>query len=195
MPLPSEDILSFWFGAWPFDAAKAEQQKDKWFVSTPSMDQELTNKFGHHIESALNRPEKPRSLEDKIAYILLLDQFTRNVYRGTGQAFSGDRKSLDVCLELIESKAYQTLPMQVAVFACMPLQHSEDSKIQDLSIETFCDLVRIHGEAAEGFLKFARMHKDIIDQFSRYPHRNDVLNRTSTPEEVQYLENAQRFGQ
>lgn len=195
MQLPTKDILAFWFGAWPFDAALAEKQKDVWFTSNSELDDKISNMFKPCVEYALNHDIQLETLEDKIAYILLLDQFTRNIFRGDGKAFSGDSKALDVCLEIVHSKAYQSLPEKVAVFACMPLQHSEEHEIQQISIATFSDLVQIHGESAESFLKFAHMHKEIIDQFSRYPHRNEALNRTSTPQELDYLKGGQRFGQ
>lgn len=190
------DILSFWFGAWPYNEQVAKEQASLWFESSEALDQTIHQQFGKAVSAAFNNEFECDTLEDKVACILLLDQFTRNIYRGQGQAFSGDPQSLNLCLNLIETKQHTHVPLHVAVFICMPLQHSEDANIHEQSIEVFSELVEIHGEAASGFLEFAKKHKAIIDEFSRYPHRNQALGRRSTPAEQDYLDNnGMRFGQ
>ncbi|WP_283786823.1 DUF924 family protein [Bermanella sp. WJH001] len=192
----TQDILAFWFGSWPFDEKAAQSQASVWFQSTPELDETIKQRFQALVESALKNNFHCDCLEDDLAYIILLDQFTRNIYRGQGKAFSGDQLSLNKSLKLIEKDTHLTLPLHVATFACMPLQHSEDPNIHKQSIAVFTQLVNLHGEAAQGFLTFAHKHKDIIDQFTRYPHRNDALNRDSTEQEKQYLaNNGLRFGQ
>lgn len=192
----TQDILAFWFGAWPFDEKAANKQAPLWFQSNPELDEKIKQRFQSLVESALNNDFHCDCLEDDLAYIILLDQFTRNIYRGQGKAFSGDQLSLNTCLTLIQKNIHLTLPLHVATFACMPLQHSEQADIHIQSIEVFTQLAKLHGEAAQGFLNFAHKHKDIIDQFDRYPHRNNALNRESTDKEKQYLaNNGLRFGQ
>lgn len=192
----TQRILSFWFGAWPYNEQAAQAQSSTWFQASDELDNTIKMQFEPLVEAALNNEFECHCLEDQIACIILLDQFTRNIYRGQGKAFSGDAQSLSICLEIIKKQAHTKLPLLVAVFACMPLQHSEQPHIHDLSIEVFSELVQIHAEKAHSFLEFAHKHKAIIDQFSRYPHRNQALNRASTPAELAYLENdGLRFGQ
>ncbi|MFY0639615.1 MAG: DUF924 domain-containing protein [Bermanella sp.] len=192
----TQEILAFWFGAWPFDEKAAQRQASLWFQSTQELDEKIKQDFQPLVESALNNEFNCDCLEDDLAYIILLDQFTRNIYRGQGKAFSGDQRSLNKSLQLIEKDIHLTLPLHVATFACMPLQHSEDIEIHTQSIEVFTQLANLHGEPAQGFLSFAHKHKDIIEQFARYPHRNKALNRESTDKETHYLaNNGLRFGQ
>jgi uncharacterized protein (DUF924 family) len=196
------EVLTFWYGQWPFDQQAADQKKPTWFQSSPSLDQEIQNQFELEIEHLLKPPCSspqlvlPEELDKALAIILLLDQFTRNIYRGNEKAFAGDNIALDLCKQLIDKKQVEHLPMEVAAFACMPLQHSEDADIQLLSIKTFDFIHKLHGEKAKGYADFARIHKKIIDEFGRYPHRNQALGRVSTDAEQKYLEaDGHRFGQ
>jgi len=192
----TQDILSFWFGAWPYDEKAAKQQASLWFESDEALDKKIEETFGDAVQAALVGEFPCDSQEDKIASILLLDQFTRNIFRGQAKAFSGDPQALDICLAMIDSQHHLTQPLDVAIFCCMPLQHSEDLAIQERSIKVFSQLVERHGEKAQRILEFAQTHKAIIEEFSRYPHRNKALGRTSTEQERQYLENSgMRFGQ
>lgn len=192
----TQEILAFWFGAWPYDKEVAQRQASLWFQSNQELDEKIKQGFQPLVESALKNDFHCDCLEDDLAYIILLDQFTRNIYRGQGKAFSGDQLSLNKSLQLIKKDIHLTLPLHVATFACMPLQHSEDIEIHKQSIEVFTQLANLHGEPAQGFLSFAHKHKDIIEQFARYPHRNKALNRESTDQEKHYLaNNGSRFGQ
>lgn len=192
----TRDILSFWFGSWPYDEATAQKQAPIWFQASDTLDAKIKTQFQPLVESALNHAFQCDTLEDQLACIILLDQFTRNIYRGQAKAFSGDAQSLKLCLDLIKQEEHTRLPLHVAVFACMPLQHSEDPDVQVTSIETFTQIAQAHPDKASGFLDFAHQHKAIIDQFSRYPHRNEAMKRASTPEEQAYLDgDGARFGQ
>lgn len=187
-------VLQYWFGAWPYDEEIAKQNMDFWFTSSTQIDEEIKTKFQTYVEQALNDEYPLETTEDKLACILLLDQFTRNIYRGTAKAFSGDNQALEITLELLNK--HVELPLYAAVFAYMPLQHSERSDIQLTSIDAYETLVARFGSEAENFLAFAHKHKTIIDQFSRYPHRNLALGRTTTTEEMNFLEGGgARFGQ
>ncbi|MGR6874267.1 DUF924 family protein [Pseudomonas sp. HK3] len=192
----TKSILTFWFGAWPYDQQKAQKQTPIWFQSSDELDLQIKQQFEPLVKSALMNQYECHTIDDEIAYIILLDQFTRNIYRGQSEAFSGDALSLEKCQRLIADQQHLKLPLHVAVFACMPLQHSEDIKMHEQSIAIFGELVNHHGEPAKGFLDFAHKHKTIIDQFSRYPHRNQAMGRESTPEEQKYLDSdGLRFGQ
>jgi len=134
---PSHEILSFWFGQWPFDEEKAQAQKSMWFQGSEELDATIKQQFSHYVEQALNGKFSLSTLDEQLACIILLDQFTRNIYRGQAKAFSGDHLALEICLELIKNKQHTKLPLLVAVFACMPLQHSESQQIQELSVNTY----------------------------------------------------------
>ena len=123
--------------------------------------------------------------------IILGDQFSRNMYRDTPNAFAADTIAVNLTLEGIETGVDRQLRMVERVFFCMPCMHSESREIQKRSIEVFSDLV---DEASDedrsiyhGNLKFARQHQDIIEKFGRFPHRNEILGRESTAEEQAFL--------
>lgn len=192
----SNEVLAYWFGQWPFDEKAAQLQQSIWFQSSAEVDSIITEKFSHHVLKALNLNYPINTLDDQIACIILLDQFTRNIYRKNKKAFSGDHLALELCNNLIKTNTHLELPLLAAVFVCMPLQHSESPDIQERSVKTYRELVNLHGQKASGFLDFAIKHKAIIDEFGRYPHRNEILDRQSTANEVRYLTSGgERFGQ
>jgi uncharacterized protein (DUF924 family) len=191
-------VLQFWYGPWPFKQAAASTKSASWFQSSAENDQTIKDLFEAQIQAALIAPNpvEEMPIEEALATILLLDQFTRNIYRGTAQAFSGDALSLSICQSLVKTTKLERLPLPVSAFACMPLQHSEDAQVQCHAVNTFALLVDLHGEAARGFYDSAKQHKAIIDEFGRYPHRNKALNRINTTAEMAYLAgNAKTFGQ
>ena len=127
----------------------------------------------------------------RLALILLIDQFRRNIYRNTKEAFSKDKLALKLCVEgAMEKKDKGLAPIQ-KVFFYMPLQHTESAKVQAKSVELYNRLAEsVSPTYQETFLvcaQFAELHKDIIDQFGRFPHRNKLLGRENTPEEDEYL--------
>jgi len=193
------DILSFWFGNWPYNQEAVSLKQPHWFNSTAEFDQTIASKFEQDILSAISSNEQPDFMEDvdsMLAHILLLDQFPRNIYRGTAQAFAGDTKALSTTLEMIDKELHLTLPMEACIFACMPLQHSEDLSVQEQSLLVHEGVLQQFGESAKGFVNYASIHHDIVKRFGRFPHRNAVLNRESTLEERKYLEEGgMRFGQ
>ena len=136
----------------------------------------------------------------RIALIILIDQFRRNIHRNTAKAFSMDKLALKLCVEgAMERKDKGLTPIQ-KVFFYMPLQHAESRKVQAKSVELFNKLAESVSPTYQAtFLtvaQFAELHKDIIDQFGRFPHRNALLGRENTPEEDEYLAgDAPDFGQ
>ena len=188
-----DDILSFWFKEQELSAPQIDRRMDTWFGEDAVFDHELEKEFGDDIERAckgeLNHwGDSPRG---RLALIILIDQFRRNIYRNTAKAFEMDRFALKLCVEgAMEKKDKGLSPIQ-KVFFYMPLQHAESAKVQAKSVELFTRLAEsVSPTYQETFLtiaQFAELHKDIIDQFGRFPHRNTLLGRENTPEEDEYL--------
>ena len=195
-------ILSFWFQEKELTAPQIDGRMDVWFGESPEFDQEITNEFADDVEQASEGKlghwaHTPRG---RLALILLLDQFRRNIYRGTAGAFAKDREALKLCVEGAMEKKDKGLPPIQRVFFYMPLQHAESRKVQAKSVaicEKLADAVSpTYKETFLTVLQFAELHRDIIEQFGRFPHRNRVLGRENTPEEEEYLAgDAASFGQ
>ena len=197
-----DKILSFWFKARELTAPQIDRRMDTWFGEDPVFDHEIRKEFANDIEGAcegrLNHwAEEPRG---RLALIILIDQFRRNIYRNTADAFSMDKLALKLCVEgAMEKKDKGLTPIQ-KVFFYMPLQHAESAKVQAKSVELFTRLAEsVSPTYQETFLtiaQFAELHRDIIDQFGRFPHRNKLLGRENTPEEDEYLaSDSPDFGQ
>ncbi|MDJ0794512.1 MAG: DUF924 family protein [Woeseiaceae bacterium] len=186
-------ILAFWFKEQELSAPQIDRRMDIWFGEDAVFDAELKDKFLNDVETAaegkLNHwASEPRG---RLALILLIDQFRRNIYRNTKEAFSKDKLALKLCVEgAMEKKDKGLSPIQ-KVFFYMPLQHTESAKVQAKSVELYNRLAEsVSPTYQETFLvcaQFAELHKDIIDQFGRFPHRNKLLGRDNTPEEDEYL--------
>lgn len=198
-----QDVLDFWFG----DAAnaKAEDLKSdfqRWFQGGKELDKEIKTRFGKAVKQAAadDLAIWENTTEGKLALIILLDQFTRNVYRGTAKAFAYDAKALRICQKQIESGADKDRSWAERGFTYMPMQHAEDPKVQQQGIEAYMGLIEDTPndlkKVVTGFLLSAREHKSIVDKFGRFPHRNKVMERESTDEELIYLATgAKSFGQ
>jgi uncharacterized protein (DUF924 family) len=197
------DILDYWFAG--AESAKADDLKthfQRWFKGDKELDKEIKKKFGNAVKQAA-RDELAaweNSTEGMLALIILLDQFARNVYRGTNRAFAHDTKALRLCQKLLESGEDKTLPWPQRGFAYMPMQHAEDKEVQAKGVEAYLDLADDApddiNKVVMGFVLSAREHKAIIDKFGRFPHRNKALGRDSTDEELIYLgTGAKTFGQ
>ncbi|MCA9644546.1 MAG: DUF924 domain-containing protein [Myxococcales bacterium] len=195
-------ILEFWFGTEQDDLAVIQKQGSLWFASKPELDAEIRSRFGADVEAAARGELEHLTAEarGRLAVIILLDQFTRNIYRGTAQAFASDHLALGHCRTAISSKQDEALRRVERPFLYMPLMHSEDLTAQDEALRVFGKLVETaEGELKKTFennLKFAHMHRDLIVKFGRFPHRNAILGRESTAEEAAYLaDGAETFGQ
>jgi uncharacterized protein (DUF924 family) len=124
-----------------------------------------------------------------VALVLLLDQFTRNIFRGTAKAFAGDPRALELAQRCIADGRYHRLPAIHRVFVLMPLEHSEQLAIQQQCVALFEELISVSGlEQISGFNRYAAAHRDVIARFGRFPHRNAILGRESTPAEITHLE-------
>ena len=195
-------ILAFWFKEQELTAPQIDGRMDVWFGEDAFFDEEVAREFADEVERASEGQldhwaHKPRG---RLALILLLDQFRRNIYRNKPEAFAKDKMALKLCVEGAMEKKDKGLSPIERVFFYMPLQHAESRKVQKKSCEIYRKLAEAvsatYKETFETVAQFAELHADIIEQFGRFPHRNAILNRANTAEEDEYLAgDAPSFGQ
>ncbi len=176
----SEDILTFWF---------SERVKPLWYNSTPEFDQELREKYLDTYLAALNGElsaweETPQGA---LALVVCLDQFPLNMFRNQAEGFAGEAPSRQIAARAIEKGFDQSLDGAQKAFMYMPYMHSEDIADQDRVLELFSNA------GLGDNLKWANHHRDIVSRFGRFPHRNAILDRQSTPEEIAYLQSDDAF--
>ncbi len=172
--MQAQDILDFWFN---------ELSEKQHFVKDPALDANMRHRFGSTLEAA-SRCELfawRSSARGRLAEILVLDQFSRNIFRDTPRAFAQDTLALALAQELVASAQDRALTVQERVFGYMPFMHSESPVIHEQTALLFSQ------PGMENNLDFAIRHKAIIDRFGRYPHRNGVLDRASSAPEVAFL--------
>ncbi len=196
------DILDFWFGQLDCDGLPDQSHRKRWFSGGKPFDREIRRRFLSLLvlisEGGLDHWLDHS--EGYLAQILVLDQFSRNIFRGTAMAFESDRLALGLCLRGLERGRDVPLPPVYRAFFYMPLQHSEKLADQHEGVALYQQLLaQVSGRekaVIEGFLDSARAHADIIARFGRFPHRNRVLGRPSTSAEQDYLAgDGKRFGQ
>ncbi len=182
-----QDVLDFWFLP-PSDEGHGKPRA-VWFRKDAVFDAAITGRFSGLIALAVGgglREWDEQGPEGKLARILVLDQFTRNSARTTPAAFAGDALALAAARELVDSGADRKLTPVQRSFAYMPFEHSEDPAVQELSVRLFSELSNDHA-GFESTLDYAHRHRGVIARFGRFPHRNPILGRASTPEEQAYL--------
>lgn len=202
-PLPTHtDVLDFWFGDATLQRDWPETDRSAlWFGGGPELDAQITARFGPLVNAAIDGglTEWETPLDARLALIVLLDQFTRNVHRGTARAFAGDARAQRLVLQTIAVAEDDELPRIGRVFVYMPLMHAEQLALQRVCLERFTELHRDSPtelqRALDGNLRAARQHLDIVERFGRFPHRNAAMGRTSTPDEEAFLKDGPRFGQ
>jgi uncharacterized protein (DUF924 family) len=183
------DILDFWYGPPPHAA------RDAWFRKDAAFDAAIRARFGMALETAVDAKEGggyadwPAEPRGALALILLLDQFTRNVFRDTPRAFAGDARALATAVAVVEAGLDCGLDHPLdgyeRWFLYLPFEHSEDEAMQQRSLALFARLKDDTGLAAP--LEWAAKHAAVVRRFGRYPHRNAILGRASTPEELAFL--------
>ncbi len=195
------EILDFWFGKIR-DGWTVEDRGKFWFTSNTETDAEITCRFGDTVTCAATGElnDWAESPSSALALVIVLDQFTRNVYRGTAAAFANDARALEITEAALARGWDAALPFVCQTFLYMPLMHSEDMARQTRCVKLFTKFVRevpaVLRKNAEGSLKYAELHRDIIARFNRFPYRNRVLERESTAEEVAWLvADGESFGQ
>lgn len=167
-------VLDFWFG---------ELSRADWFRVDADLDRRITERLTDLHEAVVSKiPDAAyRSADAALATILLFDQFPRNAFRGTRRAFATDGLAVQLAEATVQSGLDSALAADRRVFAYLPFEHSEALADQDLSVA----LISALGDAE--FARYAHAHRDVIARFGRFPHRNAILGRTSTPEELAYL--------
>jgi len=195
-------VLDFWFTDCQRDAPNIDARMDRWFGNDRSLDEQIRDSFAGLVECAAggDLDEWCRTPAGRLALIILLDQFPRNIHRGQAGAYAHDRKALEICVEGTVNGDYKNLPAEQQLFFFMPLQHAESRKIQAKSVSVYRALAnRVSETLRETFntaAQFAELHHDIVAEFGRFPHRNAVLGRENTPAEAEYLSSdAPSFGQ
>ena len=191
----ADEVISFWFGdglSLENRPALVERVQGLWFSGAEEVDEELRRRFGKDLASATRESlQGLDNVRDKLAAVVLLDQFSRNIHRDTPGAFARDALALSLAKEMIRAGEDLELKPYERVFVYMPLEHSEDGADQALSVRKFEELLgEVDGELRgvyESFHDYAVRHKVIIDRFGRFPHRNETLGRESTEEEVEFL--------
>ena len=171
----AEAVLRFWF---------EETTPKQWFAVDAAFDALIAERFGALLQAA-SQGELAHwrdSIRGRLAEIIVLDQFSRNVYRGTAQAFAQDAQALVLAQEAVAATLDRALPPPQRAFLYLPYMHSESAVNQQQSVQLFDQ------PGLEDNYRFALHHRDIIERFGRYPHRNAQLGRVSTPEELAFLQ-------
>jgi uncharacterized protein (DUF924 family) len=186
---PVEEILQFWFDVPDRPGSDYGQQRSVWFKKDPAFDATIRQQFLSLYEQAaaghLNHWQpQPRPC---LALLLLLDQFPRNLFRGDPRSFATDAQALAIAHQAIAQGFDQTLAPVERVFVYLPLEHSENLADQDQCVALFEQLHRHHPDFAST-LDFAHRHREVIQRFGRFPHRNAILGRPSTPAEAEFLQ-------
>jgi uncharacterized protein (DUF924 family) len=168
-----EDVLQFWF---------VELRPESWFAKNADLDAKIRDRFASLHERLSNRelpiPDRPRAF---LAAVIVLDQFSRNLFRNSPRAFDSDSRALDLSQCAIAKSYDAQLTPSERHFIYMPFMHSEDIHVQARAVELFASLQE--SEAT----RYAIEHRDIIERFGRFPHRNAVLGRTSSAEELEFM--------
>jgi len=169
-PMNPTDVLDFWF----------QQDRKAWFEKNPAFDAQIRAYFLQYYEAAAagrldGWKSKPR---ESLALVIVLDQFPRNMFRGTARAFAADPMALETARAIVDRGWDKAMTPDERTFAYLPFEHSEALQDQDLSLKLF---------EGNPNLEWARKHREIVRCFGRFPHRNAILGRTSTPEEIAFL--------
>lgn len=187
------EVLRFWLGAHPLDDAAMARVQAQWFKKDEAFDEALRERFGATIaqarDGALDR--WAQDAEGRLALLIVLDQFTRNVFRDTPDSFASDPKALALALDGIERGHDQAVPPTARIFCYLPLEHAEDAALQARAV-ALMQALRDDPQAEpkaffDNTLDFARRHQAVIERFGRFPHRNAILGRASTADEQAYL--------
>jgi uncharacterized protein (DUF924 family) len=182
-PLPTpRDVLQFWFGDEPL------RERAEWFRKDAAFDAQIRERFGGAVTAALQgslghwRDTAP----GRLALVVVLDQFTRNILRGTPGAFAGDAQALALARQMVDAGEDHAWPPLQRLFIYLPFEHAEDAVVQEHSMRLFTALAR-DDPSQQGLLDYAVRHRDIVARFGRFPHRNAILGRESTAEEAEFL--------
>lgn len=188
-------VLEFWLGPGSHDDPELEgRQQSLWWGKDEATDERVRREFGEtHLAACRGELSGwAATTSGRVALIVVLDQFSRMIHRDRPEAFACDPVAAGHTQALLVEPGWSSLPFYQKAFALMPLMHAEDRQLQTQCVDRFEELVRDarpeQRPSAENFAKFAVAHRDIVERFGRYPHRNRVLARESTPEELEFLQ-------
>ena len=174
------EVIEYWY---------SDQVREQWFSSTPELDTDILEKFERTWEKAVDGELDgwQNTALGSLALILIFDQFPLNMFRGKVKSFQTETNAIRVARAAIKSDFVHQLAEEQLSFLFMPFMHSEKMEDQNLAVELFRE------NKLEGNLAFAKHHRDIVKQFGRFPHRNEILGRKSSIEELEYLEDKDAF--
>ena len=182
----AQAVSDFWF------AVEGDPEhgtvRDLWFRKSADTDRQINDRFGPLIEQALRGELEAWAAEPRgaLAQIVLLDQFTRNSFRDTPRAFAGDKRALAAAMAMVGSRQDEALLPVQRVFVYLPFEHAEGLLMQEEALRLFTRLVAGAPEL-QNMLDYAQRHHDVVQRFGRFPHRNAILGRQSTAEEIEFL--------
>ena len=191
-----EEVLSYWFpedDIFDTDRETFGRQMQWWLQGRPEVDREISERFGQVLEQARSGELDfwAETARGRLALIVVLDQFSRNIYRGSPLSYAQDPKALELAVQGIDAGMDRELTPMERIFFWMPLGHSEDLTLQERRVrhkeEEAANAPPHQRAMAEFGISQAKAARDVIARFGRHPHRNEILGRTSTPEELKYL--------
>jgi len=193
-----DTILNFWFGESLMTSLPTVEQTNLWFGFDEELVEQMREEFFEDWHNAredkyVDWQEEPRG---RLALILILDQFTRKFYHNTPEAYQFDNLAEELCVEGIQREQDRKLDLIERVYFYMPLLHSENIELQRQSVQAYQSLVDLSMHEVldiyHGFLEYAMQRYDLVNKFGRFPQRNEILGRTSTPDELESLRKLQR---
>jgi len=193
LPTAAAAVLDFWFGTGTDDTTTAQTQRKLWWSKDAAVDADMRKRFASLVNAAAagDHDDWAGTPRGRLALILLFDQFPRNIHRDTPQAFAHDARALHLALDGIAIGADQALRPIARVFCYLPLEHAESMEMQHRSVALFTALAAGVTESARvtfsSYVDYALRHREVIARFGRFPHRNRILGRTSTLEEIAFL--------
>jgi uncharacterized protein (DUF924 family) len=182
----AQAVIDFWFA--PEGDPERGTLRPMWFQKSAATDRDIAERFAPLIERALRGELVGWAAEPHgaLAHILLLDQFTRNTLRDTPRAFAGDARALRAATAMVGARQDEALPPEQRAFVYLPFEHAEGIAMQDEAVRLFTRLAA-EAPAMADMLGYAHKHRDVVQRFGRFPHRNMILGRQSTAEEVAFL--------
>jgi uncharacterized protein (DUF924 family) len=186
-------VLDFWFAGTGMDSPRVDSRMDRWFGVDDEMDEEVRTEFGELVRQASDGElmDWADTAQGCLALIIVLDQFRRNIFRNSPEAFTQDHVALKLCIEGTVAGYHKKLTPIQQLFFFLPLQHAESIPVQKKSVGIFQALAEnVTDTLRETFLttaQFAELHHDIVVEFGRFPHRNSILGRENTDAEAAYL--------
>ncbi len=200
--ITAQEVITFWFENATTDPDIALARGKFWYGSNPALDQQITDRFQsvHDKAAAGLLSTWENDPAGALALVIILDQFSRNIYRGTARAFAADSLAREIAVRAIDTGADKSQHLLYRIFLYHPLHHAENLRDQDLVVQLYRELKTgappEWQNLVDGFLEFALEHREVVARFGRFPHRNKLLGRPGTAEEILYLEaGASSYGQ